>query len=280
MEMSKKDVVEVNYDAFLANHKTLENPEIIHVIPEKKVRLRIINGSSATNYFIHLGELEGEAIAVDGHRIKPLKGSLFELSVAQRIDILVKVPEEGGAFPILAQGEGTSMQTGVILATDTVSIPQLSSKTKEKAPALTNVQESKLRALNPLSDKPIDRKITLELGGDMKNYVWTLNGQAWPEVTPVVISKNERVEITFKNVSKMAHPMHLHGHVFQVTNIDGKSFSGAMRDTVLVMPNSELKIQFDANNPGVWPLHCHLLYHLEAGMFTVVRYKDYLQPLR
>ena len=73
--------------------------------------------------------------------------------------------------------------------------------------------------------------------------------------------------------------MHLHGHVFQVTGINGKTVNGAMRDTVLVLPNSSLTIQFDANNPGVWPLHCHILYHLEAGMLTVVRYKDYLQSL-
>ena len=77
----------------------------------------------------------------------------------------------------------------------------------------------------------------------------------------------------------MAHPMHLHGHVFQVTAMNGKAMDGAMRDTVLVLPNSTLSIQFDANNPGVWPFHCHLLYHQEAGMMTVIRYKDFVQPL-
>jgi FtsP/CotA-like multicopper oxidase with cupredoxin domain len=94
-----------------------------------------------------------------------------------------------------------------------------------------------------------------------------------------VVEKGQRVEIVFKNVTTMSHPMHLHGHVFQVTAIDGQPIDGAVRDTVLVMPNSSLTIQFDADNPGVWPLHCHLLYHLEAGMFTVVRYKDFIQPL-
>jgi FtsP/CotA-like multicopper oxidase with cupredoxin domain len=73
--------------------------------------------------------------------------------------------------------------------------------------------------------------------------------------------------------------MHFHGHVFQVTAINDHPINGAMRDTVLVLPNSTLSIQFDADNPGVWPLHCHLLYHNEAGMFTVVRYKDFIQPL-
>ena len=103
--------------------------------------------------------------------------------------------------------------------------------------------------------------------------------ETWPEVTPIIVEEGKRIEIIFKNTTTMSHPMHLHGHVFQVTAINGQALSGAMRDTVLVMPNSTLSIQFDANNPGVWPLHCHLLYHTEAGMFTVVRYKNFIQPL-
>lgn len=273
------DLVEVEYDAFLANARTLSDPDVFEVMPGKKIRLRFINAASATNFFLSLGQLEGEAIAVDGNRIEPLRGSRFDLAEAQRIDILVTIPERGGAFPILAQGEGTAMQTGIILATREAHHLHLSSKAHTKAGALDNTQEKKLRALFPLPPKPVDRQVMIELGGDMSNYVWTLNGQSWPNVTPIVVEKGERVEITFNNVSTMAHPMHFHGHVFQVTAIDGIPIKGAMRDTVLVLPGSTTSIQFDADNMGVWPLHCHVLYHLEAGMLTVVRYKGYTQPL-
>lgn len=278
-KMAMQDIVEVDYDAFLTNYRTLENPEIVEVQPGNKVRLRIINGASATNFFLFLGSLKGEAIAVDGNRIEPLQDSIFELAVAQRIDILVKIPEKGGVFPILAQGEGTNKQTGLILTTQEAKPTALSETASNQVGAFTNQQESRLRALTPLSKKAVDQRVVVELGGDMAKYVWTLNGQAWPEVTPIVVEKGQRVEIVFKNSTTMSHPMHLHGHVFQVTEIDGKPLGGAMRDTVLVMPNSSLSIQFDADNPGVWPLHCHILYHLEAGMLTVVRYKDYIQTL-
>lgn len=279
MKMAQADVVEVNYDAFLANSKTLDNPDVFEINPGNRVRLRFINASSATNFFINLGQLEGEAIAVDGNGIEPLRGKQFELGIAQRIDIIVRIPASGGSFPIFAQGEGTDMQTGIILSTPETHTRKLNPKAAQKAGAFTNKQETLLRALAPLSAKKIDRKVNIELGGDMANYLWTLNGQAWPEVTPVLIKKDERVEITFKNLTAMTHPMHLHGHVFQVTEIDGKQFNGAVRDTVLVGPKSTVKIQFYADNPGVWPLHCHLLYHQEAGMFTVVRYEGYIQPL-
>lgn len=279
-KMTSPDLVEVNHDAFLINYKTIENPDILKVKPGERVRLRVINGSSTTNFFIDLSNLKGEAIAVDGNRIKPLEGSQFELAVAQRIDIVVTIPQEGGIFIIHAKGEGTNKQAGYILTTqEPLPLFHLSAQTKRTAGALTNAQEKDLHALYPLEKKEVDNRIIVELGGNMTNYVWTLNGQAWPEVTPLVVKKGQRVEILFKNVTSMSHPMHLHGHVFQVTAIDGKPIDGAMRDTILIMPNSSIAIQFDADNPGVWPLHCHILYHLEAGMFTVVRYEDFIQPL-
>jgi FtsP/CotA-like multicopper oxidase with cupredoxin domain len=71
----------------------------------------------------------------------------------------------------------------------------------------------------------------------------------------------------------MPHPMHLHGHAFQVIAIDGRQINGAVRDTVLVMPMSRVRIAFDANNPGRWPFHCHNLYHMATGMMTEFRYR-------
>lgn len=277
--MHDLDLVDVDYDAYLANYRTLKNPEIIEVSPGTKVRLRIINASSATNFFINLDTIIGEAIAVDGNRIQQFSSSQFELADAQRIDIIVTIPEEGGAFPILAQAEGTDRQTGIILVSKNANVPKLSDNALQRAGRLTNIQERKLQALYPLSSKPIDKRLVVELGGTMAEYTWTINGQAWPESTPLVVEKGQRVEMIFKNKSSMSHPMHLHGHVFQVKSIDGKPIDGALRDTILVLPNSTVSVQFDANNPGVWPLHCHILYHLEAGMFTVLRYSDFQQPL-
>jgi FtsP/CotA-like multicopper oxidase with cupredoxin domain len=75
------------------------------------------------------------------------------------------------------------------------------------------------------------------------------------------------------NGSMMAHPIHLHGHVFQVMAIDGQALDGAVRDTVLVSAGSRVRIAFDADNPGRWAFHCHNLYHMETGMMTEFRYQ-------
>jgi FtsP/CotA-like multicopper oxidase with cupredoxin domain len=69
--------------------------------------------------------------------------------------------------------------------------------------------------------------------------------------------------------------MHLHGHVFQGTEINGQKVSGALRDTVTVLPRQTVKVQFDASYPGYWMIHCHILYHQAAGMQTVLHYEGF-----
>ena len=274
----KMDLNDVNYDAFLTNRRTLDNPAIRIVKPGEMLRLRVINGASSSNFFIKLGQLIGSAVAVDGQDIYPLPGNAFEVAMSQRIDIMVKIPETGGAFPVLAQGEGTDMLTGIILATADAAIPKIEEKADQKAGGLSYEQEKKLKAAHPLKSRPIDRRLTVNLEGKMADYVWMLNGQIWPYATPLMVKNGERVEIAFVNKTGMSHPMHLHGHFFQITEIDGEPLAGAMRDTILVMPGSTLKVQFDADNPGVWMLHCHNMYHQHAGMMTTVNYEGYIGP--
>jgi FtsP/CotA-like multicopper oxidase with cupredoxin domain len=88
-----------------------------------------------------------------------------------------------------------------------------------------------------------------------------------------MVSEGERVELAITNQTMMAHPMHLHGHSFQVVAIDGNRFAGALRDTVLVPPKTTVTVAIDADNPGWWAFHCHLLYHQDAGMFQTVLYQ-------
>ena len=92
------------------------------------------------------------------------------------------------------------------------------------------------------------------------------------DFAPLPIAQGERVELVFENKTPMPHPMHLHGHEFQVVEINGQRFSGAVRDTIQVPPVTRVVVAFDANNPGWWAMHCHLLYHMDAGMFTTLRY--------
>ena len=273
MASAKPDLNDVKYDAFLANDRTLADPEVVKIEPGGRVLLRIINSSSMSAFHIDLGELQGELIAVDGFEVAPIVGKRFPIAVAQRLDIRLAIPAGAAAYPVLAVLEGENKQTGVVLRAGNAPIARISDTAAMASAALTLDLERRLRATAPLELRKADRRHTLNLTGNMASYVWSLNNVAWTKDTPPLpIAQGERVELIFVNQTPMPHPMHLHGHEFQVVEINEQRFSGALRDTILVPPGHRVVVAFDANNPGLWALHCHLLYHLDAGMFTTLRY--------
>lgn len=267
------DINDIEYDAYLANDRTLGDPEAFRVEVGGTVRLRLINGATATAFWIDLGELVGEAIAVDGNQVAPISGRRFPLAMGQRIDIRVRLPKHQGAWPILALREGAVEQTGFLLATPEGRIRRIPSVSAHPTDPLGAEFEGSLRAARSFAEKRPDRRTTITLGGDMANYLWTLDGKVWGQHRPLPARAGERVELTMDNQSMMGHPMHLHGHHFQVVAIDGRRVAGAVRDTVWVPPSRKITIAFDTNNPGLWAFHCHHLYHMATGMMTAVAYE-------
>lgn len=264
---------DIRFDAYLANDRTLADPEVVRVGKATQIRLRIINGSAASNMWIDLGAIQGELIAVDGNAVYPLKGSLFPLAIAQRADIRVKLPEGSGAWPILFRPEGLGARTGIYLATRGAEIARLSSE-GEIAPEVDLVQEMKLRSVAALPAEPVTRTEIVALTGGGADYLWGLNGKSSMHDTIFTVRENERIEIIVQNQTGMAHPMHLHGHYFKVVAINNVPIEGALRDTVLVPPSTSVTIRFAADNPGNWAFHCHHLYHMNAGMMGAIRYSS------
>lgn len=132
----------------------------------------------------------------------------------------------------------------------------------------------KLRALSSteISESHPLREYTFHLKGDMIRFVWTLDGKTFSEADMINVRKGEKVRFTFINDSMMHHPMHLHGHFFRLVTSAGK-FS-PMKHTIDVPPMTSHTIEFVADEPGDWMMHCHVLYHLAIGMARVVHYED------
>lgn len=266
------DLNDVEYDAFLANERNLNDPQVVRVEAGSRIRLRIINGAGSTNFMIDLGALEGQVIAADGNPVAPVVGRRFPIAVAQRLDILVQLPKEQQAWPVLALREGDAARTGIVLATRAGQVQRLAPWAKTKERAIGPAFEERLSAVEPIAVRAVDRSHRLALTGDMRRYIWGLNGRSWGEHAPLEVKTGERVEIVFDNQTMMSHPMHLHGHHFQVVAVNDRRFSGAVRDSVLVPAKGSVTVAFDADNPGRWALHCHNVFHLDAGMMTEVRY--------
>ena len=172
----KADLADVQYDALLTNRRTLDDPDVVRVQPRQTIRVRLIAASSATNFWIDTDTLTAQAIAVDGEEIVPWQSQRFALAIAQRLDLRLTIPAGEGAYPILAQGEGADLQTGLVLATPHATMPVLTPKAERVAGALTNAQELQLRAARPMPAKPVDRTLQVALNGDLAKYVWAING--------------------------------------------------------------------------------------------------------
>lgn len=261
---------DVSYDAFLANRRTLADPEVVQVEKGAPVRLRIINGGTSTAFFLSAPGLAPRCIAVDGAPCVATRAAAFPLAQGQRIDLLVDIPKEGGAFPVLAQVEGATARTGIILATSGASITRIAEDAGQAQGLLDLSFESSLSASQPLSMRRPDRAFPVMLG-EGPGYRWTINGRIHGEDVPFEVRQGERVEMTFMNPTMMSHPMHIHGHHFQVVALGMQRFSGPVRDTVIVPPHLPVTIAFDAGQKGEWFLHCHHLYHMAGGMMTSVR---------
>lgn len=272
MQHGAMDLNDVKYDAFLTNLHTPQDPEIRHVKAGAKMRLRFINGAASSNFWINLGKLQGTLIAVDGNNIKPITGNKFQISIGQRLDIEINIPKSGGNFPILAQVEGLKNQTGMILSTNKTAgtIAPLAAKA---APALNYAQELRLSSANAESTPVISKAIDVVINGNMAKYSWTINNQTWPNITPIELDYGKTYQLNFINKSMMSHPMHLHGYVFHIVEVNGKKIDGALQDTVLVQPNSTVKVVVTADHKGKWLLHCHNMYHMPTGMMTYIEVK-------
>lgn len=127
-----------------------------------------------------------------------------------------------------------------------------------------------LRSATPQADtRAPQREIVVELGGNMERYIWTINGKTFEEAEPIRLTYGERVRMTFVNTSMMAHPMHLHGMFVQLEN--GQPAERLPdKHVVSVAPGKSYSVLISADAPGEWAFHCHLLYHMEAGMMQKV----------
>jgi FtsP/CotA-like multicopper oxidase with cupredoxin domain len=120
----------------------------------------------------------------------------------------------------------------------------------------------------PIDERRAGREIELHLTGHMERYVWSFNGQKFSDAQPLRFQHNERLALVLVNDTMMTHPIHLHGMWSELVDAHGKF--QVRKHTVMVQPGQRLAYEVTADALGRWAYHCHLLYHMEAGMFREV----------
>ncbi|ENZ78117.1 MULTISPECIES: copper resistance system multicopper oxidase [Caulobacter] len=120
----------------------------------------------------------------------------------------------------------------------------------------------------PTDTRPPERTVEIHLTGNMERFMWAFDGQAFgPLKKPIAFRRNERARVVLINDTMMAHPIHLHGHFFELVNGQERP---PLKHTVNVAPGGKVAFDLTASEPGDWAFHCHLLLHMHAGMFNVV----------
>lgn len=261
------DAGDVAYPHYLINGRTPDAPTSFKARPGDRIRLRIINAGGDTAFRVALGGHEMTVTHTDGFPVEHATTDALLLGMGERYDVLVTAKD--GAFPLTAVAEGKKAAALAVLRTGGGAAPAPSTRPKELKGRLLTAD--KLRAARPvaLPSRRPDRTIRLRLTGGMAKYDWAFDKKPYSPDRRHPVRAGERVRLVFANSTTMWHPLHLHGHTFALANVAG----GARKDTAIIQPNGTLTVDFDADNPGLWMIHCHNVYHSEAGMMTVLGYR-------
>ncbi|GGS98202.1 multicopper oxidase family protein [Nonomuraea spiralis] len=258
----------VRYPYYLVNGRTADDPMTYTASPGNRVRFRVINAAADTAFRVSLGGHRMTVTHADGFPCEPVTVDTFVVGMGERYDFLVTL--EAGAFPLMAMAEGKAGRAFAVVRTAPgARTPSPNGQVPELQRRTLSYQD--LRSLRADRLPPPSRTVTVTLGWRQRvgGNEWTLNGRLANDPMRLRVDQGETIRIVMHNDTHMWHPMHLHGHTFQVLTSGGR---GPRKDTVNVMPRKRLKIDVHADNPGEWMFHCHNLYHQEQGMMGVFGY--------
>ena len=261
---------DVNYPLYLVNGRRPSGPATFDARPGERLRLRLVNAGADTPFRVALGGHRMTVTHTDGFPVEPVEVDNLMIAMAERYDVLVTV-NGAGVFPLVAVAEAKAAQALAVVRSGPGDLPSPSAQPAELQRRTLRIDDLHAAEAVRFPARRPDRTYSVELGGGEEGYVWTINGEPHGD-RPLDVREGERVRLTFVNRTTMFHPMHLHGHTFQVVLPSGAP--GPRKDTTIIRPDQRLSVDFVADNPGQWMLHCHNVYHQVGGMMTTVSYVE------
>jgi FtsP/CotA-like multicopper oxidase with cupredoxin domain len=260
---------DVNYALYLLNGKSSSSPVEFTARRGERIRFRMINAAADTPFRVALGGHQMTVTHADGFPVEPVTVDALMIAMAERYDVTVTVAGDG-VYPLVAVAEAKADEAMAVVRSASGAVPPSSVRPSElEGRILERADLVAAESVRLPGGRP-DRTYKISLGGGDAGYVWTLNGKPHGQNKPLQVRQGERVRLDFENTTTMFHPMHLHGHTFQVVNPGGGP--GARKDTAIVRPDEPLSVEFVADNPGQWMIHCHNNYHQEGGMMLTMSY--------
>lgn len=258
------------YAAYGVNGRALNVSDPVRVKRGERVLFRIINANPTKTFRIALPAHRFEVTHFDGYPVGRRRSiDALELGVAERIDAIVTMNQPGVWILGSTVADERQRGLGIVIAYDgTHGAPQW----RDGANDAFHYTDFGKAGTEPQIERGFD--LTLRKSPASRD-AWSINGKSYPHTDPIDVAEGRSYLLRFRNMSMMEHPMHLHGHGFEIANVDGVLTSGVVKDTVTVRPRGgRVDVLLRANNPyrGRFLLHCHNEQHMQGGMASVLRY--------
>jgi FtsP/CotA-like multicopper oxidase with cupredoxin domain len=256
--------------------------------PNERVRLRLINAASARIFHLAFAGHQPVVVTYDGQSVPPhpLPNGMLVLGCGQRTDLVIDGTAGSGTFAIDDRRDGGTRVASIVYEGKPVRVkplgmPEAVAPNELTVPNLSKATTHFLVFEGGVLGQPAIARIdgkALDVKGLMEQHglTWTMNYTAQHEHAmmhePLFrFARGEHATIRMLNNSEFEHPMHLHGHFFQVLSIDDRKLERPIwRDTVMVAPRGSAEIAFVAENVGEWMFHCHILDHAAGGMMGTI----------
>ena len=265
------DGLEVGSMTYSINDKSLGSGEPIRVREGQRVLIHFLNASAIENRRVALAGHKMQVVALDGNPVpKPqLLDSVF-IGAGERVDVVIEMKNPG--VWILGSTEEMVRKSGLGVVVEYAGHPhQPQWITPKKASwdyTIFGVTESH----SPVPQQTIEMVFEKVPGGAGKFNLWNVNGKPYPHDREFVLQEGTRYRLIMRNRTDDAHPMHLHRHLWELAEINGKKTAGVMKDTVVVPYFGRATVDFTADQPGLALFHCHIQQHMDYGFKALFRY--------
>ena len=262
--------LEISAPLYSINDKILGAGDPLRVQPGQRVLMHLLNASAAQIHRLALPGHKFQVVALDGNPVPaPQPVELIEIAPGERVDAIVEMNNPG--VWVLGEIREAARQAGMGLVVEYAN---------QQGPAQwTSPPKSRwdytifgTTASHPAPDETIDMVFEKVPGGPHGINHWLVNGKEYPHDGEFVFREGRRYRLVFHNRSDDSHPLHIHRHLFELVELNGKPTAGIRKDTVIVPPFGRATVDLVADQPGLTLFHCHMQQHMDFGFMALFRY--------
>ncbi len=264
--------LEVTSQMFSINDKALGAGEPIRVRPGERVLIHLLNASAIENKRISLPGHQFHVLALDGNPVSTQAPTeVLALGPGERVDAFVEMNQPG--VWILGATDDNIRGAGLGVIVEYANQHREPQWVKPAKPVWDYTIFGRAPdASRPAPANTIDMRFEKIPSGSGQFNTWLVNGKPYPHEREFVLQEGQRYRVIFRNRTDDAHPLHLHRHLFELIDMNGKPTAGVMKDTVVVPVYGRVTVDLTADQPGLSLFHCHIQQHMDYGFKALFRY--------